>query len=190
MKDAIKAAAAKLDNALDADWQEDGRPSLKRIHQLAGSTAITQDQLDDAVPDLKRVKPATADAAKAKVDAAKAKANEGKVSGDVANLAPAKVKVEDEAVARIKRASGIGKDAVDTPSKEEPFLEGVLVIATEQGYYGSKLRELGESFYFTGRKGKWMDIAKAEDRKLYAKERAASAAGDDRGANIDPTVKA
>lgn len=51
---AIKTAALALDNTADADWQEDGRPSLKRIRALAKDNTITQDQLDEALPDFKR----------------------------------------------------------------------------------------------------------------------------------------
>jgi len=195
MKDAIKAAAKKLDHASNADWQEDGRPSLKRIHQLAGTVAITQEQLDDALPDLRREKQTPVDQNAAKVAAAKVEADKAAAASKndtapaPAKLSPAKATVASPEVERIKKASGIGKDAVDVPSDEQPFLEGVLVVATEQGYFGSKLREPGETFYFTGRKGRWMDIAKAEDRKLYARERAASAAGDDSDANRDPTDK-
>lgn len=51
----IRLAATGLDNTKDADWTEDGRPSLKRVRQLAKDANITQEQLDEAVPQLRRV---------------------------------------------------------------------------------------------------------------------------------------
>lgn len=52
----IRIAAAALDNAKDKDWTEDGKPSLTRVRQLAKDNTITQAQLDEAVPDMVRVK--------------------------------------------------------------------------------------------------------------------------------------
>lgn len=167
MKDAIKAAAKGLDHARDDDWQEDGRPSLKRMHQLAKTTAITQDQLDDAVPDLRRNRPHN-NGTTPTPDAARAPA----VKPDAAKLAPAKVAKTATDMDAIIAAS-------QPPEKKErklqPLLKNVLVVATQEGHYGSKLRDPGEQFYFTGRQGSWMEIADAEERKRYAEERAEDA---------------
>lgn len=184
LKEAIKTAAKGLDNSRDDDWQEDGRPSLKRIHQLAKTTAIKQEDLDDALPDLKRDKSVNAANIKPTPDAAKADANTAKVAKAPAKLAPAKAPHTATDTDRIKEASGLGEKK--KKAADEKFVENVMVTAVEVGYYGSKLREPGESFYYTGRLGKWMEISDADEREAYAMERAASADGDDRDANVDP----
>jgi len=47
-------AVRALDPKKDSDWTEGGKPSLKRVRQLAKNDTITQEQLDDSVPDAKR----------------------------------------------------------------------------------------------------------------------------------------
>jgi len=183
LKEAIKAAAKGLDHARDDDWQEDGRPSLKRIQQLAKSTAVTQEQLDDALPDLRRERPKSSVAVKATPEANKTN-NAAKAAKAPGKLAPTKAKTATDTDA-IRAASGVGAkpNAEKQPGK---YVENILVTATETGYFGSKLREPGESFYYTGRLGSWMEIADEEERAAYADDRAASADGDDLDANVDP----
>lgn len=183
-KEAIKAAAKGLDNARDDDWQEDGRPSLKRIQQLAKTSAITQEQLDDALPDLRREQPKSSAGVKATPEANKTN-NAAKAAKAPAKLAPKKAPQSATDTDAIRAASGVDAPA-QAASKNRNFVENVLVTATEQGYFGSKIREPGESFYYTGRLGSWMEIADPEEREAYAQERAASADGDDRNANVDP----
>jgi len=163
LKDAIKEAAKGLDHKKVDDWQEDGRPSLKRIHQLAKTTAITQEQLDDALPDLRRNQ-TSGEYASPSPDAAKPKAQTKPAA------APAKAKTATDTDA-IKRASD-PEESEPTSGEDQKFVENTLVIATETGYYGSKLREPGESFYFTGRLGSWMKKADAGERKAHQDERA------------------
>lgn len=184
LKEAIKTAAKGLDNARDEDWQEDGRPSLKRIQQLAKTSAITQDQLDDALPDLRREKSKSSVAVKATPEANKTN-NAAKAAKAPAKLAPKKAPQSATDTDAIRAASGVDQPA-EVASKNRSFVENVLVTATEQGYFGSKIREPGESFYYTGRLGSWMEIADPEEREAYAQERAASADGDDSEANVDP----
>lgn len=50
----ILAAVAKLRHGNAADWQEDGRPSLKRIIQLAGNNKITAEDVDKVAGDVRR----------------------------------------------------------------------------------------------------------------------------------------
>ena len=50
----ISEALAKLNNNNDADWQEDGKPSLKRVIALAGNDQITAEQVEAVAPDLVR----------------------------------------------------------------------------------------------------------------------------------------
>lgn len=52
----ILNAVRALDPKKDSDWTEGGKPSLKRVRQLAKNDTITQDQLDDATPDASRPK--------------------------------------------------------------------------------------------------------------------------------------
>lgn len=61
-EDEILAAIAKLKHDVDTDWNEDGRPSMKRIVELAGNTAIKRENVDEVAPDVKR------DVLKAKAD--------------------------------------------------------------------------------------------------------------------------
>jgi len=49
-------AVKALDAKKDSDWTENGKPSLKRVRQLARNDTITQAQLDEAVPDATRPK--------------------------------------------------------------------------------------------------------------------------------------
>lgn len=165
LKDAIKEAAKGLDHKKVDDWQEDGRPSLKRIHQLAKTTAITQEQLDDALPDLRRNQQ-TGAPAKPTPDEGKNDANVTKASAP----AKAKAKTATDTDALVKAAD---PDEQEPKSgKDAKLVKDTLVVATAEGYYGSKLREPGESFYFTGRLGSWMKVADAGERKLHQEERA------------------
>ena len=161
LKDAIKEAAKGLDHKKVDDWQEDGRPSLKRIHQLAKTTAITQEQLDDALPDLKRNQQ-TGAPAKPTPEAGK---NEANVKTAAAPATAGNSATDTKAI----KAASMPKEA---EKKDERFVENVIVVANETGYYGSKLREAVEKFYFTGRLGSWMERADAAERKAYAEERA------------------
>lgn len=54
MEEMIKAALPKLDATKDADWTEDGRPSLKRMRQLIKNDTLTQAQLDQFTAGVKR----------------------------------------------------------------------------------------------------------------------------------------
>lgn len=49
-------AVKALDAKKDSDWTENGKPSLKRVRQLAKNDTITQEQLDAAAPDADRPK--------------------------------------------------------------------------------------------------------------------------------------
>jgi hypothetical protein len=165
LKEQIKTASNGLDHKKDDDWQEDGRPSLKRIHQLAKTTAITQEQLDDALPDLRRNQSVNQATITPTPDAGKAKANVNPAA------APATAKTATD-TAPIVEAS---KRKKPIKAEDQPMLVNKLVVAVEAGYYGSKIREPGESFYFTGRKGRWMEVADKSERKEHAEERAADA---------------
>lgn len=57
----ILAAVAKLRHVNNADWQEDGRPSLKRIIQLAGNDKITAEDVDKVAGGVRRETMASAD---------------------------------------------------------------------------------------------------------------------------------
>jgi hypothetical protein len=155
LKKAIKDAANDLRYEVDADWTEGGRPSLKRIQALTKNSTITQDQVDEALPDVKRINP------KAEI---LAKDNEPATKGKTI----------------LPRRSGIqGKKEVqpDMTEKEAAeaagfdWLDGELVIADERGFYGGMLREEGEAFVFTGAYGSWFHKATAAERKAYTKER-------------------
>lgn len=50
----IRQAATALDPRIDGDWQPDGRPTLKAIRFLARDASITQDQLNAALPEMRR----------------------------------------------------------------------------------------------------------------------------------------
>lgn len=50
----ILRAVSKLKHTSDADWQEDGRPSLKRIIALAGNDKITAEDVDAVAGDVRR----------------------------------------------------------------------------------------------------------------------------------------
>lgn len=52
----ILNAVKALDAKKDSDWTEGGKPSLKRVRQLAKNDTITQEQLDEATPDATRPK--------------------------------------------------------------------------------------------------------------------------------------
>lgn len=123
LKEQIEEAVKKLDNSRDADWAENGRPSLKRIRQLAKNEEIEQDQLDEFGGDVKR-------------DFAK-----------VEGLKPR----PDMATAR----DGDLPEAV----KDQ------WMVATDRGYYGGAIREIGEAFVFSGIPGRWMREEKAAERK-------------------------
>lgn len=170
LKDAIKEAAKSLDHKKVDDWQEDGRPSLKRIHQLAKSTAITQEQLDDALPDLRRNQTSGAPATPTP-QAAQTRA----VVSPAAAPAKAAVPKGDPRTEAIRKASDPKEAEAHTSGKDAKYVENTLVVALEEGYFASKLREPGETFYFTGRLGKWMEVADKADRKEHAEERAADA---------------
>lgn len=161
LKDAIKEAAKGLDHKKADDWQEDGRPSLKRMHQLAKTTAITQEQLDDALPDLRRNQQ-TGGPATPTPDAGK----------NDANVKPAADPATAGNSATDTKAIKVASMPKEAEKKDERFVENTLVVAIELGYYGSKLRDIGEKFYFTGRLGNWMEKANAAERKQHAEERA------------------
>lgn len=56
MEDMIKAALPKLDATKNADWTEDGRPSLTRMRQLIKDNTLTQEVLDQFTADVRRPK--------------------------------------------------------------------------------------------------------------------------------------
>lgn len=49
-------AVNKLEHETDADWNNDGTPSLKRVQGIVGDNRITQELLDEVAGDLKRKK--------------------------------------------------------------------------------------------------------------------------------------
>ena len=71
-----------------------------------------------------------------------------------------------DVVRETKAASAVIETKVEeTKNPKRPQLTNVLVIATENGYYGSKFREVGEKFTFTGVKGSWMEVYKEDKKK-------------------------
>ncbi len=52
----ILTALSKLKHNEDGDWQEDGKPSLKRIVALAGNDQITRKHVNAVAPDFEREK--------------------------------------------------------------------------------------------------------------------------------------
>lgn len=70
--DEIVAALAKLDHAKDADWTEDGQPSLKRIIQLTKNNKIVRADVNAAAPEARReAKPLVAAGSRKPVEASK-----------------------------------------------------------------------------------------------------------------------
>lgn len=123
-EDEILAAVAKLDHAKDADWTEDGLPSVKRIVQLAKNDKIVRADINAVAPDARRErKPLVA--------------------------AGSRVKVEK------------GKDTGDE-------VKGARVTAIRRGQYAGALRDVGETFTFTGKLKSWMVLADPETKKNKA----------------------
>jgi hypothetical protein len=152
LKTVIKEAGSKLKASNDADWTEGGRPSLKRIQALAKSNAITQDQVDDALPDLTRA----------------SLTPEKKPAEQVPQ--PGRSRPQTAAL----RALRMGEDGkTDRQRAEEAghkWLDGVLVVAVERGFYGGLIRDPGEPpFPYTGPDGSWFrELSTKERRRIEA----------------------
>ena len=69
-EDEILGALAKLKHDVNDDWNDDGKPSMKRIVALAGNNEIKREHVEAVAPDLRRDVPA-GNAAAAKLDPAK-----------------------------------------------------------------------------------------------------------------------
>lgn len=155
----IKDASLNLKFTDATDWQEDGRPSLKAIQRLAKDNSITQEDVDTALPDLKRdsLKPRTKDT--------EPKTGRGRAVEAVH-------KARNDKRSDKQRAIDDGHD----------WLENEMVVAEDVGYYGGLIREPGDRFVFTGAAGSWFRKLSRREVSAAQKERedeAADEAGDE-----------
>lgn len=128
MESELKKVVLQLDNKRDADWTEDGRPSLKRVRQLASNNKIEQADVDLYLADTRRVV------------------------------------VEDNSDAQKMVIVNNDRGPED---KGDP-VKDVRMVAHDRGYYAGAVREVGDSFMFTGIPGRWMHEEtdeEAENRK-------------------------
>jgi hypothetical protein len=54
-KEAIQEILAKLDNTVDANWTDDGSPSISVVRKLANDQSITRNQINEASPGFVRM---------------------------------------------------------------------------------------------------------------------------------------
>jgi len=127
----IKDAALGLKYSDATEWQEDGRPSLKAIQKLAKDNSITQEDVDTALPDLKR------DSLKPRVKEQETKTGRGRA----------------EAIHRARNDKRSDKQRALDDGHE--WYENEMVVAEDVGYYGGIIREPGDRFVFTGAAGSW-----------------------------------